>query len=102
VLEEALKYAELYPEDDSLGKNRILLYCLSGDEQKLHIQKMLRYGLYTLTDRLDNYETLQSRKLQETLIKLFFEDENYLEFHALLFQCFKSQAYYLAQEKRSV
>jgi len=98
--EEALKYAELYPDDNSLRKDEILLYCLSGDERNHHIQKMLMNSLYTLLSRLENFETLKFRKLEETIIKLFFEDDNYLDFHCVLDYCLKRQAYYLTQEKR--
>jgi len=98
--EEALKYAELYPEDNSLRKDEILLYCLSGDERTHHIQKMLMNSLYTLLSRLENFETLKSQQLKETLIKLFITDENYLDFHALVFSSLRGQVYYLTQEKR--
>ena len=82
-----------------MRKDEILLHCLSGDERNHHIQKMLMDSLWNLIHRLNNFGTLQSRQLEETIIKLFFEDDNYLDFHVLLFQCLKSQAYYLTQEK---
>jgi len=98
--EEALKYAELYPEDGSLRKDEVLLHCLSGDERNRHIQKMLMNRLYALLNRLDDLNTLKSRQLEETIIKLFFEDDNYLDFHGYLHYCFQKQAYYLTQENR--
>jgi len=98
--EEALKYAELYPDGNSLRKDEILLYCLSGDEKTRHMQKMLMNSVSTLVSRLDNFDTLHSRELEETLIKLFIPDENYLDFHGMLFGCLRRQAYYLTQEKR--
>jgi len=99
--EEALKYAELYPEDGSLRKDEVLLNCLSsGDKRNHHIQKMLMNRLYSLLNRLDNFDTLKSRELEETIIKLFIPDENYLAFHDYLRYCFQKQAYYLTQETR--
>ena len=98
--EEARKYAELYPDENSLRKDEIILYCLSGDERRQHSQKMLMNSLYTLISRLDDVETLYSCELKEKLIKLFITDENYLDFHHILCYCLKSQAYYLTFEKR--
>ena len=97
--EEARKYAELYPDDNGLRKDEILLHCLSGDERRQHSQKMLMNSLYTLLSRLDEFETLQSRQLKETLVKLFIPDENYLDFHGLLCAILKGQAYCLMFEK---
>jgi transcriptional regulator with XRE-family HTH domain len=99
-LEEARKYAELYPDDNSFRKDEILLHCLSGDERTRHCQKMLMNSLFTLLSRLDNVETLQSWKLGETLVKLFITDENYLDFHHILYTCLKNQAHHLTREKR--
>jgi len=98
--EEALKYAELYPEDNSIRRDDILLYCLSGDERRRHLQKMLMDAIYTISWRLGLFETLQSRQIEETLLKLFFEDENYLDIHGLLATCLRSQAEYLVQDTR--
>ena len=97
--DEALKYAELYPEDNSARKDEILLHCLSGDDRKRHCQKMLMNSLYSLLSHLDNYETLESQKVEETLIKLLIPDENYIDFHGILYTCLKRQAYYLTQKK---
>ena len=63
--EEARKYAELYPDDNSLRKDEILLHCLSGDERKQHSQKMLMNSLYNLLSRLDDFETLQASELKK-------------------------------------
>ena len=98
--DEARKYADLYPEHNYPNKDEILLHCLSGDEKKKHEQQMLMNSLGGLTSRLRNFDTLQSFQLEETLIKLFITDENYLEYHFSLFRCYKGQAIYLMPEKR--
>lgn len=97
--DEALKYAELYPENYSLSKDDILKYCLSGDELIYHHQKMLKDSLYTLINRLGNIKSIQAREMEEQIIKLFITDGNYLHFHAVLLECYIEKTFYLLQEK---
>ena len=98
---EARTYAELYPETDSISKAKIMLHCLSGDERKKHWQQMGMDALYGLLDFLNiEYTTMQSKKLEEDLLKLFFPDENYLDFHFPLFRSLKAQVQFLVQEGR--
>jgi len=98
--DEARKYADLYPEHKYPNKDEILLHCLSGDEKKKHLQQLLMDNLFGLISRLDWFETLQSQQLMETLIKLFITDENYLNTHALLYRCYRSQVQCLMPEAR--
>lgn len=98
--EEALTYATLYPETDAITKEQIMLHCLSGDERKKHWQQMGLNHLHGLLGLLTtDYITMQSKKLEENLLKLFFPDENFLDFHFPLFRCLKSQVQLLMQEK---
>ena len=98
--EEALKYAELYPENHSISKDDILKYCLCGDELLRHCQKILNDSLYTLIFRLENIKTIQACEVEEQILKLFVPDQNYLHFHAVLFECFTKKTSYLLQEKK--
>ena len=99
---QARTYADLYPEKEATSKDQILLYCLSGDELKKHWQQMSMDRLVSLLGLLTTeFVTMQTKKLEEDLLKLFFPDENYLDFHFLLFRCLKSQAQLLLQEQRN-
>jgi len=100
--EEARTYADLYPEKDATSKDQLLLHCLSGDERKKHWQQMNMDRLVSLLDLLTTeFVTVQTKKLEEDLLKLFFPDENYIYFHFPLFRCLKSQAQLLLQEQRT-
>jgi len=93
--EEARKYAEIYPEIE-MPKDQVLIHCLSGDEQKIHFQRMI---MNRFNDLLHLVNT-KSKKLEEVLLELFFPDKNYVDFHFPLFRFLKMQVDILLQEKR--
>jgi transcriptional regulator with XRE-family HTH domain len=97
--DEALRYAELYPENYSVSKDDILEYCLSGDKLIRHRQKILNDSLYKIIFRLRNIKAIQAREIEEQIIKLFITDGNYLHFHAVLFECLMEKTFYLLQKK---
>ena len=60
---------------------------------------MTMKSLYSLISSLGTIETLQARNMEEALVKLFITDENYLDFHHILYTCLRSQVHYIMEEK---
>jgi len=99
--DDAHKYADLYPESNTITKDEILLSCLSGDEHKKHWQTIVQDRLEKLWFALDsNYHTMHSQQLVEALIELFVPDENYLRYHVPMYYANKRQAGFLLSEAR--
>ncbi|MEA4832488.1 MAG: hypothetical protein VB118_07710 [Oscillospiraceae bacterium] len=73
---------------------------MSGDALTRHRQKLVKDGLYSIIFSLRNIKTIQARNIEEQIIKLFIPDENYLHFHAVLFECLMEKVSYLLQDKR--
>ena len=53
--DEAKKYAEMYPDNNGLSKDRVLLDCLQGEEKTKHYQKMLSNMLSEILNHISNY-----------------------------------------------
>lgn len=86
--EEAKTYAMQYSDPDDL-----LRYCLTGEEQKRHIQNRILYKLDRLLFDLsfDSYNP-KAVVIGEAVIKAVIDDGNYLWFHDALMGTFISQA----------
>lgn len=82
--DEARAYVEMRPDAPAVTKDRLLDFCLHGDELKEHRQKRLCSALIALIVCMmeqSSCENLLAIQHCEDILKLFFPDENYLEFH---------------------
>lgn len=75
--DEAKQYAELYPENNYLSKDRVLLDCLQGQEKIKHHQHMLARMLSDILDHIGN-DNILSCKAQEQILQALIPDDNYL------------------------
>ncbi|MBQ4590829.1 MAG: helix-turn-helix transcriptional regulator [Clostridia bacterium] len=82
-LDEAKKYAELYPDDLPFSKDHVLADCLTGEEKIVHEQKMLLNTLHTLLNQL-NWWDIRTCLAIIDILKIMFPDENYLYYHGYL------------------
>ena len=83
--DEAKKYAELYPENLSVSKDRVLLDCLQGNEKIVHHQKMLANMLIDILNHMDYYNNnIEMCDAQEQIIRALIPDGNYLFCHGFL------------------
>ena len=89
--DEAKKYAELYPENLAVSKDRVLLDCLQGDEKIVHQQKMLTHMLSEILTHIGNSE-LTSCETQEQILNALIPDKNYLYYNGYLYQNYCSRA----------
>ncbi len=82
--DEARAYVEILPDAPAVTKDRLLDFCLHGDERKKHRQKRLCSALMALVSCMmeqSSYGNLLAIQHCEEILKLFFPDQNYLEFH---------------------
>ena len=89
--EEAKKYAELYPENLSVSKDRVLLDCLQGQEKTKHYQKMLNGMLTEILNHIGNNDFLAC-EAQEEILKALIPDENYLYYNCILADNYRRRA----------
>ncbi len=82
--DEAKKYAELYPENLSVSKDRVLLDCLQGDEKIVHHQKMLSRMLSNILSHIGNDDII-SCEAQEQILNALIPDKNYLYYSGYLY-----------------
>jgi len=82
--DEAKKYAELYPENLSVSKDRVLLDCLQGDEKILHHQRMLSRMLSDILTHIGN-DNIISCEAQEQILNALIPDKNYLHYSGYLY-----------------
>lgn len=68
--DEALKYAEMYPEKPSLDKKELIGMCLSGDERRKHDQEMVESRLQELLWQLNSMDNFECYKAAEDIIKI--------------------------------
>ncbi len=86
-LDEARKYAELYPEHSSTNRDNALELCLEGDELLEHRQKMIIDALGELNWALRNFSDFGDRRdprvraavyAQKAIYEAIIPDGNYL------------------------
>jgi transcriptional regulator with XRE-family HTH domain len=90
--EEALKYAEMYPEKPGLDKTDVISWCLRGDEKLKHEQKKVVSRLENLLGQLNSMNKLEYFKAADEIIKMMIPDRNYLYFNDFLFMSSIKQA----------
>ncbi len=89
--EEAKKYAELYPENLSVSKDRVLLDCLQGEEKIKHSQKMLDGMLTDILNHIGNRD-MASCEAQEKILNALIPDGNYLYYNCILADNYRRRA----------
>lgn len=89
--DEAKKYAELYPENLSVSKDRVLLDCLQGREKIIHCQKMLDGMLTDILNHIGNYDMI-SCEAQEQILNALIPDKNYLYYNCFLADNYRKRA----------
>ncbi|MBQ3013346.1 MAG: helix-turn-helix domain-containing protein [Clostridia bacterium] len=88
---EAKKYAELYPENLSVSKDRVLLDCLQGKEKTIHYQKMLDGMLTDMLNHIGNYDMLAC-EAQEQILNVLIPDRNYFYYNCFLSDNYRRRA----------
>lgn len=96
--DEAKAYAELYPEDNSVSKDMILLDCLCGEEKELHYQKMLDRALLNLLN-LIGWNSRLACDAQRQILKVMISDENYSYYNCILAENYLAEARFMLNEK---
>ena len=97
--DEAKKYAELYPENLSVSKDRVLLDCLQGNEKIVHHQKMLANMLIDILNHMDYYNNnIEVCDAQEQIIRALIPDGNYLFYHGFLADIYRMRAILLTRD----
>ncbi len=89
--DEAKKYAELYPENLSVSKDRVLLDCLQGKEKVIHSQKMLDSMLTDILNHVGNYDMLAC-EAQEQILNALIPDKNYFYYNCFLADNYRRRA----------
>lgn len=93
--EEAEEYAKMYPEDNGISKDHVLLTCLTGEKYIAHHQKMLDCALCKLINLL-NWKGCWSDKAKcdaaEKILDAMLPDGNYLYNHVFLAEIYLSRA----------
>ena len=97
--DEARKYAEMYPENYSVTKDDVTLYCLKGDEKVIYKQKMLDR---MMTDFLNliGTDSILACETQEKILAAMIPDGNYFYYHAFLAYSNRMKAGHLVRAER--
>lgn len=99
--DEALKYAEMFPDDEPITRNRAMELCLQGEQLKEHrksdIHKKTRDLLVSLS-RSYWFSAEKDKHLEasldatEAILKTLFPDGNYLGFYKYLCCVYQTRA----------
>ena len=89
--EEAVTYAQLYPDDSPVSKADILLTCLQGTERTIHYQKTLDSAMLRLLN-LIGCGSDPACDAQEQILKTMIPDENYLYYYCFFTDLYRSRA----------
>ena len=81
--DEAKKYAEMYPDNNGVSKEHILLDCLQGEEKNKHYQNMLADMLLKLWHHIGD-DNLEACEAQEKILSAIITDGNYLYYNGCL------------------
>lgn len=95
--DEAETYANLYPENYSVSKDEVLLYCLEGEKRIVHYQKMLDRAMLELLNLVgDDSDT--ACDAQESILHIMIPDGNYLYYHILLKEIYRKRTIFRMKE----
>ena len=85
-IDEAKKYALMYPEVPETSRESLLAVCLKGDELTAHRQKMVKKGLGALCTALfemwaygncDQRYAKKALEAEEKILRIIVEDDNF-------------------------
>ncbi|MBQ7293590.1 MAG: helix-turn-helix transcriptional regulator [Clostridia bacterium] len=94
--EEAVLYARQHPNCDEL-----LMWCLSGEELRVHRQKMIEWRLKELINILEfGRNDLNGIRAAESIVKTIIDDENYLYYNSFLMYNYICQAICYTHQKQ--
>ncbi len=105
--DEALKYAEMFPTQKNITRDKAIEMCLQGEKLIAHRQKLSKLALLDLCHSLSNIYYFAEQKAphvlaaldtEEAVLKTVFPDENYLEFHTNLCCAYQKRAQFEIQE----
>lgn len=100
-IDEAKKYALMYPNAPETSRESLLAVCLKGDELADHRQKILRKGLGALSNALfemwayDNCDKRYANKAleaEEKILKIIIDDHNFNGFNVNMYLIKERQA----------
>ena len=100
-IDEAKKYALMYPEAPETSRESLLAVCLKGEELADHRQKILRKGLGDLCNALfemwvyDNCDKRYASKAldaEEKILKIIIDDDNFNGFSVSMYLIKEKQA----------
>ena len=100
-IDEAKKYALMYPEAPETSRESLLAVCLKGEELADHRQKILRKGLGYLCNALfemwvyDNCDKRYASKAldaEEKILKIIIDDDNFNGFSVSMYLIKEKQA----------
>lgn len=96
---EAKEYA--MREEDQMKRDELLCWCLEGEEQISHRQKVAEYFLNRFLFHLDfEGKSLESCNAIEQILKILFPDGNYQYYHNTLQYNAIHKAFVLCREER--
>ncbi|MBQ7968214.1 MAG: helix-turn-helix domain-containing protein [Clostridia bacterium] len=90
-IDEAKKYALMYPEAPQTSRESLLAVCLKGDELTDHRQKMLKKGLGSLCtalmemwvyDNCDQRYVEKALEAEEKILRIIIDDDNLNAFNS--------------------
>ena len=93
-IDEAKKYALMYPEAPETSRESLLAVCLKGDELTAHRQKMLKKGLGALSTALMSmwvYDSCDQRyvekalEAEEKILRIIIDDDNLNAFNSSMY-----------------
>lgn len=102
--DEAIRYAEMYPDTPRLDKNTVMGWALTGDTKEKHTQKTLMRNLDEMlgiliekSDRANpNLKRMEYLDCAEALIRLMFPENEYNRYYDELFLIYIYKAIILA------
>ena len=89
--DEAKKYAEMYPDNNGVSKESVLLDCLRGEEKAKHYQNMLANMLSKILDHIGD-DNLEACEAQEKILSAIITDGNYLFYNGYLAHNYRKRA----------
>lgn len=93
LYDEAKEYAQNQPD-----KDRLLKYCLTGEELHKHCQKLIDQELQKLINEMVQYNNLDSLQVAENIINAIFSDGNYLYYYGNLMFLYYRRAELLVEK----
>lgn len=104
--DEAKKYAEMYPDKPETSRDELIARCLKG-EKRSSMRRKIAYDkfkdfCYSLSCMYEYFgmNSKKAREIQESIIRLVIDDNNYLEFNGVMYSISMSRASDACAEKK--